>query len=160
MSFEKIWLDLDGVFADFQTKFESVCGFPYYQNPAKAWSLLEKEFNLFLNLEVLEGSLEVFHRAKSSGLELEFLTALPLLTGNLRTAPDDKEAWVRKHICQDTPVTCVENWRFKKMFASKHSILVDDSARNIDQWSAAGGTGILHTSPTVTIRALKELNVI
>jgi len=35
----------------------------------------------------------------------------------------------------------------------------DDRESNIDQWRAAGGIGILHTSASDTIRQLKKLGL-
>ena len=40
-----------------------------------------------------------------------------------------------------------------------NDILIDDTKKKIDMWEAAGGTGILHTSATDTIRQLKELGL-
>ena len=44
-------------------------------------------------------------------------------------------------------------------YANEHSILIDDMQKNIDQWKAAGGIGILHTNAKDTIKKLKDLGL-
>ena len=47
----------------------------------------------------------------------------------------------------------------KKDYADKNSILIDDYSKNIEQWRAAGGIGILHTSAEDTIKQLQKLGL-
>ena len=47
----------------------------------------------------------------------------------------------------------------KKDYANENSILIDDRSKNIDQWRAAGGIGILHINAASTIEKLKELGL-
>ena len=47
----------------------------------------------------------------------------------------------------------------KKELATPESILIDDRQVNIDQWEAAGGIGILHTSADDTIQQLQKLGL-
>lgn len=155
-SINKIWLDLDGVFADFQSAFELHCGFPYYSDPKKAWSILENVNRLFLSLHPLNGAKEFYEEVKSFGVDIEFLTALPQLTGKLHTAPLDKRLWVTSNLDPKVEVTCVANWSCKKNFAKPNEILIDDSQRNIDQWVSSGGIGILHRDNKTTLHQLRQ----
>lgn len=155
-SINKIWLDLDGVFADFQTAFENHCGFPYYSDPQKAWSILENVDRLFLNLHLLPGAKELYDEIKSFDIDIEFLTALPRLTKSLHTAPLDKRLWVASNLDPKAKVTCVANWSCKKNFAKPNEILIDDSTRNIDQWISADGIGIIHRENKTTLHQLSH----
>jgi hypothetical protein len=47
----------------------------------------------------------------------------------------------------------------KKNYAEPNHILIDDRLSNIEQWRAAGGIGILHTSSDETITQLKKLGL-
>lgn len=47
----------------------------------------------------------------------------------------------------------------KKDYASGKSILIDDLSKNIDEWQAAGGIGILYVSTGQTINELKKLGL-
>ena len=145
------------MFADFQTAFENHCGFPYYSDPQKAWSILENVDRLFLNLLPLPGAKELYDEIKSFGVDIEFLTALPRLTKSLHTAPLDKRLWVATNLDPKTKVTCVANWSCKKNFAKPNEILIDDSTRNIEQWTAANGIGINHWDNKNTLNRLREI---
>lgn len=45
----------------------------------------------------------------------------------------------------------------KRQFAVPGAVLVDDMLPNCEEWTAAGGVAILHTSAVDTIRKLQEL---
>ena len=156
-------LDLDGVFADFEANFRNIVGFNYHDDPKGAWKILEKVDNLFRHLEPIPNSLDMFNeiyvRAK---VPVRILTALPLLTGRLRTAKVDKEYWVRRFLDDEIRVICSNTWRDKKNYCNPGDILVDDMMRNIDEWTAVGGVGILHDpkSPEITIQNLVECGAI
>ena len=40
------------------------------------------------------------------------------------------------------------------------AVLIDDLQKNIDEWTAAGGTGILHVSAEQTLKELKDLGLL
>jgi len=68
-----------------------------------------------------------------------------------------KALWVRNKI----PGTklLLRYAKLKQQLATPTSILIDDRADNINQWEAAGGIGILHTSASNTIEQLKKLKL-
>lgn len=154
-----IYLDLDGVFADFFGKLESL-GLDYHADPRAAWSVAEKIPNFFATLQPTEYAVEMFNRIKfmanKSGHEITFLTALPLLTEELRTAAEDKKYWVQRVLHTSKRVICVSHWSEKSAYANgTDSILIDDSARNIIDWCGAGGVGIVHYNQPNTIKTLE-----
>ena len=53
----------------------------------------------------------------------------------------------------------VEKQKFamKSDMGRRPAILIDDFPRNVDQFKAAGGMGIVHTSTSNTLRELKKL---
>ena len=156
-----IFLDLDGVFADYRKGFHKVLGRDYYEDPKAAWPILDQVPNLFATLEPLPYAKVFFNQIHDLADEfdegLAFLTALPLKTNYLVTADSDKEFWTRKHLDARIPVICVPGWRYKKAYARVGSILIDDSARNIKDWNSSGATGIVHFDNTVTIKTLELL---
>lgn len=74
-------------------------------------------------------------------------------------AEEEKRAWARKHFGTGVRVEVVESAKAKSRFAAPNVILIDDRAKAIDPWVAAGGIGILHTSAAKTIAALQELGL-
>lgn len=138
-------LDLDGVFADFERTFNEIVGFSYHENPKLAWSKLEKIDNLFLTLKPINGSIEFFEEINERAVvPIRILTALPLLTDKLITAPNDKRAWVAYYLCPNLQVICSDGWDDKKNYCNSGDVLVDDMARNIEDWKSVGGVGIHH----------------
>lgn len=151
-----IYLDLDGVFADFKKRFKEIVHFDYDTDPAGAWKRLDQVDHLFLTLEPLPYAHEMFSIIQSKGIETKMLTALPRQTGKLKTAAADKTAWVRQHLSSTIEVICTDGWSGKRVYARPDAILIDDMKRNIDDWREGGGIGIHHTNPADTLAQLAK----
>lgn len=77
------------------------------------------------------------------------------------TAAQDKERWVREHLKVDYPVHTVIGRQQKQLFVhTPGDILIDDHPENIEQWTNAGGHGILHTDVWKTIHELDRLKYV
>lgn len=154
----KIYLDLDGVIADFYGTAEYLLGCPYHSlAPTVAWEQLSKIPSLYKNLPLLPGARDFFLELQRRCTELAILTALPWPTGELINAAIDKKTWVRRHISSEVQVLTVEEGKLKASFAHPNAILIDDSRGNIDAWSSVGGIGILHSTPGNSLVALDRL---
>lgn len=154
-----IYLDLDGVFADFFATMTSL-GLDYHADPKAAWSVVDKIPNFFAKLPPMGCAVELFNHIKvlanKSGHPITFLTALPMLTGELRTAAADKTYWVANKLHTSTRVVCVSSWAEKSSYVNgTNDILIDDSARNVIDWCRHGGVGIVHYSQPNTIKTLE-----
>lgn len=154
-----IYLDLDGVFADFNGAVQKHCpGLIYQQHSKQIWQVLETIPNFFSTLDLLP-NLKLYDIVLSKDIGVEFLTALPRATGYLKTAQRDKTDWVHEHI-DWAQVNCVSSWEMKKYFCQgKHDILIDDSPRNIEDWIKVGGTGILHVTLEDTVQQMHQLGI-
>ena len=142
----KCYLDLDGVMVDFDSEITKHTPFETYtqENAKEIWKYLEKVPNLFLNASRMPNSIELFDLlVRRFGINLEILTALPLITGNLVTAHRDKREWVANRLSPVVQVNAVQHWSHKKYFCRPNDILIDDSPRNIKDWESVGGIGIL-----------------
>jgi 5'(3')-deoxyribonucleotidase len=155
-----IYLDLDGVFADFNGAVQKHCpGLIYQQHSKQIWQVLETIPNFFSTLDLLP-NLEIYDMALGNDINVEFLTALPRATGFLKTAQRDKTDWVHSHIDDWAQVNCVSSWEMKKYFCrGEHDLLIDDSPRNIEDWAKAGGTGILHITLEDTLQQMHQLGI-
>lgn len=151
-----IYIDLDGVLADFYGEARRILGADYQAiPPASAWAKLQEIDCFFQTLPLLPDALELWEGLQGKGA-LHILTAMPKPTGKLGTVPGDKRAWVRKHICARVPVLLVPHGVLKARYAAPGSILIDDLPRNVLAWQEAGGLGIVHTNTKSTLAVLAE----
>jgi hypothetical protein len=77
--------------------------------------------------------------------------------------------WIKRNlgINQAEPTRSAKNWeedsriilsRNKHKYAKGEAdILIDDTKEKIDKWAEAGGTGVLHTDSTDTIRVIEDI---
>lgn len=151
-----LYLDIDGVLADFNKACIEYTGKSYHKD---CWSTLEKIPNLFYNLDLIEGAQEGMDYIENIlGVPCSFLGALPLPTDKLITAQYDKVQWIRDKLESTAQVNLVASRHYKKYFCKgEKDILIDDMLDNIQQWGYAGGTGILFVSWEDTINKLKEI---
>ena len=156
-----LYLDLDGVFADFISAVYRHTHLNYTEDPIKAWQAVDKIPQFYQRIYPLPGALSLFDTIKKQcTIPIEILTALPDPTGLLRSAPHDKECWVHRYMSPDIKVNTVQGWEAKALFAFPGCILVDDSARNISDWVTSGGTGVHHTSNWNTLTDLNMLGIL
>ena len=160
-----IYIDLDGVFANFEKKLLDTFGPTYDQvSPKDLWAELGKEKNLFLHLDEIDDAQSLFRSisliAAEYNRELAFLTALPIPRGNLTTAKDDKTSWVKQRLSETVPVFTVVGGKNKGKFADPGDILIDDMKRNIEVWEKAGGIGIHHETDNSAPTIIKLISIL
>lgn len=155
----RLYLDLDGVFADFYPAAREVLGVDYASlHPEQAWARLDKVPRFFRSLQPLPQAKAFFQAieeiAQQHGLSLAFLTAMPRPTNQLVSAAADKREWVRHELGTQTTVIMVAGAKAKTLCVSPDSVLIDDALRNVQAWRSAGGTGIHHVDNAATLRQL------
>lgn len=166
-----IYIDCDNVLADFNKFVIEQTGSPYQgketcnSNPKglNSWEVLENIDNLFRNLEVMKDAASSVQNIlnQQGWMDVEILTALPLLSGKLWQSQRDKVDWAHLFIDDAIQVNCVANWRHKKYFCrDKYDILIDDCLRNCSEWTSAGGIAVLHKDWESTNAELKKIGVI
>jgi hypothetical protein len=170
----KIYLDLDGVIADFAGKSNEIChkyiGPDFHmklkqfvkngaskEDREKFWKAVEQyqdEGNeLWYKLEPLEDARYLVTYLRSLGLPLEILSATgPPEYG----AKSQKVRWVRDHF-GNIKVNTVRRAPEKAEYACEKCILIDDMEYAIEPFEKAGGIGILHTTAKNTINKIKKL---
>jgi hypothetical protein len=160
----KLYLDLDGVFADFNGRAIELVGQNQREIDKKIfWKELGKVEYFYFSLNPLPDSIDHFHLiTKCVKRPIEILTGLPLLLGNFKTSVNDKQEWVKKYLSSDIICNCVASAKRDKIkfITSEYDCLIDDSITNIELWNSAGGIGILHTDWSTTMCELKANYII
>lgn len=150
----KIFLDLDGVMADFERGVREILKLdPKKVSNEELFSTLAKKGkDFFLKLPKTKDADRLWKFLQ--GNDIKILTGVP--TTNREEAAKNKVSWVRRNLSKNVKVITTSS-RSKKKYAGPDNILIDDRKDNITEWKAAGGIGILHTSTSKTIKELKGL---
>jgi len=162
----KIYVDMDGVVADFDKRFRDISGmapkeFENKYGKKAFWDLIDEEnkVKFWVGIPPMLGASELISFVSKH--DYEMLTA-PSIKKQSRLG---KNLWIRNHTGDIFPSKPKVNFKFAK---EKHlikpqltnfDILIDDRAATINNWNAAGGTGILYKSAPQVISKLKKLGL-
>lgn len=151
----KLYLDLDGVMADFDKFFASEFGVASDKlDDATLWKWINGHGNFFRSLPLCEGAIEFFNAVKH--LNPTILTACPKT--NYTVAATQKRQWVYEHLSQDVTVIPMLGGKNKAMFMhSPGDVLIDDFEKNCIPWREHGGVAIQHKDFVTTWTALKPI---
>ena len=148
-----IYLDMDGVIADFDGYFERLFGvLPRTIPSSKRWQKVNETPNYWANLPKTQDADKLIHHLNKYGFTI--LTGVPV--SGCEKAKNEKRIWLKNHYGIETDVICCFS-RDKAKYCRLGDILIDDWSPNIERWIKAGGTGILHTSVDDTLEQLKQL---
>lgn len=158
-----IYLDMDGVVADFDEYAARTLGIPPSSGiyPGEVWYKLAGNARLYRDLIKTPYADELVFQcslvAKKLNVDLKFLTAVP--KGNdVPWAFWDKVVWAQEYF-PGIPVMFGPFSKDKWQHCQPGDVLIDDRTSNIDEWRSAGGFGILHTDYETTKSTLFELFV-
>lgn len=138
----RLYLDLDGVMADFDAHFPALFGVDHRDLLDDAmWAQINGHPSYFRDMPMCPGALEFFHAI------LDFnpiiLTACP--KSNYAHVARQKRERVCANLSPDLTVLPVMGGRNKALFMHKRGdVLVDDYERNCAVWQEEGGVPILH----------------
>ncbi|AKE44804.1 5'-3' deoxyribonucleotidase [Sinorhizobium phage phiM9] len=140
-----IYLDLDGVFADFETHYLNTFGHSCKSvSDNEMWKNIRSVKNFFRDIPVFPGAEDFMFQLKIIGAKLAFLTACD--KQNYAECALDKRAWIRERLCETTPILPMMSGKNKFVFMhQKDDLLVDDFEKNLTLWVHHGGIGIQHT---------------
>jgi phosphopantetheine adenylyltransferase/PAS domain-containing protein len=162
----KIYVDMDGVIADFDLRFKQVTGltpdeFESKHGLEKFWEVIDidNKVKFWVGIPLMNGAKDLIDYVKNYDYEL--LTA----PSRQKSSMLGKRLWVKKNVGSLFPSTPKINFRqaenkskIKKQLTDK-DILIDDKKSTIDSWDSKGGTGILYVSAEQAISRLKELGL-
>ena len=153
----QIYLDCDGVLADFDKSAKAILGAPSHvfeerHGAGPFWKRLANADGFFENLEPLPDAFELYEAVKAKGPII--LTGMP----HGKWAEPQKRAWAARHFPGVPVITTAA--ALKREHCHPGDVLVDDRDQHRRLWEAAGGLFIRHKSAKASIAALKAAGYI
>ena len=134
----KIYVDLDGVLADFSGYLLTQGLDVEEATPKEMWKKVNSIPDFYLNLPW-----DKYGKILWSFVKPYNPTILTGLATSTENSTEHKKAWCARELGPEVPViVCLK--KEKKNYASPDSILIDDNRQNIKEWIVAGGIGICH----------------
>jgi hypothetical protein len=148
----RLYLDCDGVLADFESGATAVLGlsprqFEKLHGLGHFWQKLATAPDFYFGLPLMDDAMELFDAVKH--LDPVILTGLP--RGNW--AADQKVRWAAKYFPGTRIITTMA--RDKRNHAKEGDVLVDDQDRHRHLWEEIGGVFVHHETARQSIEALK-----
>lgn len=172
----KIFVDLDGVLANFQKRFIEIkknidnLDFDRYVDKygiKKSWEIVDREgLKWWSHMEWMKDGKELWDYV------LQYDPCILSSPSRSKHSVNGKTIWCKKelNIKQEEPTISPKLNRWdedsmmiintqKELFAKRfeNSILIDDTKKKIEEWEKAGGIGILHKNTKDTIKKLNKI---
>ncbi|OJW26400.1 MAG: hypothetical protein BGO51_13810 [Rhodospirillales bacterium 69-11] len=147
----KLFLDLDGVLADFDRGVRETTGRPPEDQGIRGmWRALSRHQDFFGTLEFMADARELWAFCRPHTPTI--LTGLPLGSW----APTQKARWVSRMLGGEVPlITCLT--RNKPRYSGPGHVLVDDRAAAREGWERKGGIFVHHVTAAQSIDALLRI---
>lgn len=152
-----IYLDMDGVLVDFNKSYHAMFGVIAREdsNVEVNW-FKAVDNNVFYNAPKMEGYDELIDFVLSTGKRVEILSSLSHRS-NHHQVRMQKVDWLFNHGLDFLPRNFVRRKLEKAEYATKDSVLIDDSYPCVYPFVERGGYGIQHIDAETTIEQLKKL---
>ncbi len=146
MKFNKIYLDMDGVLADFDLHFKNIYGiwpkeikYNSHKDKLIFWDMVYETPRFFRNIPPKPNAFKLLELCEETGAKVVILSA-PSRT-NTPICVLDKRAWVDQYLGEDFPAIFENN---KHIFARSDRLLVDDTEKMCINFSREGGHSYLY----------------
>ena len=152
----QVFVDLDGVLADFDTGYERIAGSkPDKRADNVDWQKIVAVPGFYADLPLMPDAKRLW-----DFLSLYLEKKPIILTGVPRSVPEagtDKRVMVTRNFGADTTMLWCPSAE-KCKYAKQGDILIDDWTKYQHLWLAAGGRWITHTSAESSIRQLLKMD--
>jgi 5'(3')-deoxyribonucleotidase len=153
MSKRQLYLDCDGVLADFDAGAKAILGRPakVYMDrygAGRFWQQIAHAPDFYARLPLMPGAMQLFEAVRH--LDPIILTGLP--RGNW--AAPQKVRWAEEHFPGTPVITCMAV--DKRKHAKAGDVLVDDTLKHRHLWEEAGGVFIHHVTIEETLQELER----
>ncbi len=150
-----LFVDLDGVLADFDVHFERLFGVRPNQDtydPPEMWDLIRANGTFYRDLPLMPDARVLWQAVNWMYHRPTVLTGIPY---SIPGVAEQKMLWVAEHLGPEVKViTCGS--RLKCRYGEPGDILIDDRLKYAHYWTDMGGVFIHHTSARETMLKLGE----
>jgi len=162
---KRVYVDLDGVLADFNQGIKNMSGQdPKDLSEEAQWKIVNESPSFWVDLPVMHGAVQLMQFL--SHHEHVMILSSPGTKGAPR-ARKQKLDWIRNRAMGGFLVApgggpiplILRRGKHKAEYAWPDAILIDDTEENIKRWIDKGGIGILHTKAALTIASLSKLKL-
>ena len=154
-----LYLDMDGVIADFFTGFAQKSGKDHWKNIAnKEKAITELQGTDFFNtLDAFDTSEKLVNFAKAVG---DWGINSSPLRGDRDNSAYWKRVWLTRHFIMPNVENLIftgqkENFAMDKIDGTAN-VLIDDKPDNVGRWTAKGGIGIRYQANEDSLVTLKQ----
>lgn len=153
----QLFLDCDGVLADFDAAATKLFGMPPREAEAKIgtpafWARIRNQRGFYRHLSLTSDARQLFDAV--AHLNPVILTGCPV--GGW--SEPQKIAWAAEHFPGTRIITCLSREKWKHLHSG--DILIDDYLKYKSHWEEAGGIFIHHTSAESSIAALHTIGIL
>lgn len=151
----KLFLDCDGVLADFDTGARTALGgmtpaqYEARHSRREFWKRLARTPEFYATLPLMPDAQRLFDAV--AHLRPTILTGLPLGSW----AAPQKVAWAEAHFPATPIITCMARDKYRYM--ERGDVLVDDREDHRSKWEESGGIFIHHENAERSIAALRTI---
>lgn len=150
----QVFVDMDGVLADFDTGHEKVFGYRSDKLLDNVdWRAVRAAKDFYLNLPPMP-DLDHLWRYLEPYRPI-VLTGVPY---SVQEAPENKRAWISKHLGDHVEVRCCPS-KNKCLHAQVGDILIDDWEKYKSLWIGKGGVWVTHLNAETTIAELEKMKL-
>lgn len=150
----QLFVDMDGVLADFDSHHETVFGVRADKSIDNVdWQKVRAHQGFYSDIPPMADLPQLWHYIERYSPIV--LTGIP---SSVEEAADNKRGWIAKHIGAHVEVRCCPS-KEKSLHAARGDILIDDWEKYRHLWLGKGGRWITHTSAEATIRELQRIGL-
>lgn len=162
----QVFLDSDGVLADFDTLAGEILGMPSREfekrkhtgGAAEMWKRLYEHEDFFYKIPKMHDADELVEGVIAMGFDPIVLTGIPSKDGS-DWAIGQKMRWYAEKYPDLPVITCKSKDKLLHMIEGKHNVLIDDWTQHKRAWEDAGGTFIVHTSARKSLQDLEMVKM-
>ena len=162
----KIYFDMDGVLANFNKGVIDLLHLkpmnqsdPFdYKKTNALYAKMRTVDHYYDKLEPIQEAVDLLLELyEKYGDDVQILTAIPKPHRGIITASEDKINWTKRLISDKIKINICYRAEKTNFCTGADCILIDDYDKNIREWEALGGTGILYTNIEDVKNALNKI---